>query len=236
MAGVVSFAQYLHTMKQVLLFFFVLVTMTACKRKEKKEEDKVYQQYKQYAQLVKKYSTASLDSTKLALEEYIKTFPTDARAHVFHGRIFYNLKQYEQAIDAYKKAIALNPKMAEGYSGAGAIFGVLDKSDSAVFYLQQALALNDSSAYTYMNLALQYLKLDSGKNATLALADSALHKMPTAPVYAGISFVMNKLGEKTQSEKLFQQAKEAGLKDTLGFAAVLSGQAKLTDYYTNNNY
>jgi hypothetical protein len=81
-----------------------------------------------------------------------------------------------------------------------------------------------------------YLQLDSSKTATSALADSALQKLPTAPVYAGISYVMNQLGEKTRSENLFQQAKELGLRDTLGFAEVLAGKRKLIDYYTNNNY
>jgi tetratricopeptide (TPR) repeat protein len=236
MAGVISFAKYLKFMKQALLFLLVLVSLTACKRKEKKGEDKLYLQYTQYNEIVKKYGVATTDSIKLALDEYIKTFPADARAWAFYGRVFFDLKQYEQSIAAYQKAIALNPNMAEGYSGAGAIFGVLEKPDSSICYLNQAIIHNDSSAYTYMNLSLMYLQLDSSKTATSALADSALQKLPTAPVYAGISYVMNQLGEKTRSENLFQKAKELELRDTLGFTEVLAGKRKLIDYYTNNNY
>lgn len=223
-------------MNKALLFLLLLVSVTACKRKEKKGEDKVYLQYKQYEQIAKNYGLTPIDSTKLALDEYIKIFPTDARAHAFLGRLFYDLKQNDQALAAYQKAINLNPQMAEGYSGAGAIFGLLEQSDSAIYYLQEALAHRDSSAYTFMNLSLQYSKSQLNKNTALALVDSALQKTPTAPVYAGLSFVLKKLGDKERSESLFQQAKDAGLKDTIGFVDVLKGQQKLTDFYTKNNY
>ena len=62
MAGVISFAKYLKSMKQALLFLLVLVSLTACKRKEKKGEDKLYLQYTQYNEIVKKYGVATTDS------------------------------------------------------------------------------------------------------------------------------------------------------------------------------
>jgi len=214
----------------------ILFSLGACKRKEKKGEDKVFKQYKQYALIVKNYGVAPFDSTKLAVDTYLQTFPTDARAWAFLGRLYYDMNKLNEALAAYHQAIQLNPNMPEGYSGAGAIHGILDRTDSSIYYLTQALQHKDSSAYTFLNLAIQYTKTDTNKLTITSLVDSSLTKQPTASVYAGLSFVMEKIGNSERSSALFDQAKAEGLKDTLGFVDVLSGKQKLYDYYLKNNY
>lgn len=190
--------------------------------------------YNNYSQIYNSLQTASYDSTQHKLNQYLSEFPENADAWMLAGNLAYAQPNYPLADTCYRRAIALQPGTAVFYSALGALFNTQQLPDSAEKYLLKAISLNDSSAYTYLNASLLYLKKQN-KPKSLAFADSALAKQPSSPVIcSGLSFVFYQWEEPAKGQKLFDEAVNLGLKDTLAFKDVLNGKAALQDYYQKN--
>jgi len=68
------------------------------------------------------------------------------------------------ALEHYRKAIALNPKSASVHNSIGNICAKLGHADEAVFHFQKALEIKPDLAEARVSLA--YLNLETGKRAT----------------------------------------------------------------------
>jgi Tfp pilus assembly protein PilF len=223
-------------MKHLLWLLFLVAGLSACKQKVKSESDKQYDQYVAYEKIYSGYGKVPSDTTKLHIEQYLNSFPQDARAWSLLARLLYDRKEINEAIAAYRKTIAINPRYTVGYAGLGSIFNQQEMNDSAAYYLNKAVALHDSSAYTFLNLALLNMKTNH-KAEALAFVDSTiLTGDSSAAVFAGLSFVNHQLGEPEASAMLLQLAKELGLKDTLLFNEVLKGTVRIDSFYRKNAY
>ncbi len=83
-----------------------------------------------------------------------------ATEHFDRGEDYRNHGQYELAIEAYKKAIAINPNYAKAYNGLGFIYTSADpyEPDLAFEFYKKAIALNPNYADVYKNLGWLYRK------------------------------------------------------------------------------
>ena len=223
-------------MKNLALILVCILSIYSCKPKVKSGSDKKYELYSQYDEIFKSYGRVPLDSTEAKLNALLAAFPEDARAWSFYARIMYDQGKYPQAIEAYRKTIAYNPRFTMGYAGLGSLYNQLDQNDSALYYLTKAVEFQDSSAYTFLNLAMLNLKTNHQEQA-LAYVDSTIFTGDSsAAVYAGLSFVQHQLGNKAESGMLLQIAKENGLADTASFADELSGKMRIDSFYKKNGY
>src|SRR5437868_10454337 len=67
-----------------------------------------------------------------------RKFPADASIQLFNAQALYKAGQLQQAEDAAKKAVAANPKNAQGYFLLATIQGALNKNDDLANTLQTA--------------------------------------------------------------------------------------------------
>src|SRR5256714_1567969 len=67
-----------------------------------------------------------------------RKFPADASIQLFNAQALYKAGQLQQAEDAAKKAVAANPKNAQGYFLLATIQGALNKNDDLTATLQTA--------------------------------------------------------------------------------------------------
>lgn len=69
-------------------------------------------------------------------------------------------KQYDQAVDAYRQAIKLDPALAAAYHGLGKVYVNMGRSADALVPMQTAvrLAPNDSSAHLTLGITLENLR------------------------------------------------------------------------------
>ncbi|MEO9028848.1 MAG: tetratricopeptide repeat protein [Ktedonobacteraceae bacterium] len=76
------------------------------------------------------------------------------------GNALYNLKRYEEALDAYNRAIALDPNFANAYNNKGAALNGLKRYEEALDAYNRAIALDPNFANAYHNkgIALRNLK------------------------------------------------------------------------------
>ena len=72
--------------------------------------------------------------------------------HIY-GFVFFNLKNYEKAIDQWEKAIKIDPKFVDGLNNLGNAFLRINKFDEAINYLNRALNLRPNFFETYYTLS-----------------------------------------------------------------------------------
>lgn len=92
----------------------------------------------------------------LAIELYrksIATFPT-AEAYTFLGWVFSMMGKLEQAIEACKTAVQVDPTFGNPYNDIGAYLISLKRIDEAVPWLQKSIAAEryDARHYPHFNL------------------------------------------------------------------------------------
>jgi tetratricopeptide (TPR) repeat protein len=98
------------------------------------------------------------------------------------ANLFANLKQYPEAIDAYKKAVENNPSNYRAYTNLGWVLMMLERHDEAEAALQEALKYNHRSAETYLNLAILYSKDPNRKTEAIANYNRFLELKPNSPL------------------------------------------------------
>lgn len=81
-------------------------------------------------------------------------FPGDANLALFNAQALYRAGQLQQALEAARKAVATNPKSANGYFLLATIQGALNKYDDVINTLNQA-KLNGADATALSQIALQ---------------------------------------------------------------------------------
>lgn len=72
------------------------------------------------------------------------------------GNRYYELKQYEKALESYSSAIRMQSNTAEFYNARGCIYNILEKYDKAVSDLDKAIELNPKDGVAYNNRGYAY--------------------------------------------------------------------------------
>jgi tetratricopeptide (TPR) repeat protein/S1-C subfamily serine protease len=109
--------------------------------------------------LFEKYlSLESLGRYSEALDAITQAIKLAPRAvfYSLRGASYTNLKQYENAIIDYDKAVQLNPLYAEIYANRGLTYFNLGKLEDAIVDYNKAIQLDPQNARTYNNRALTY--------------------------------------------------------------------------------
>jgi tetratricopeptide (TPR) repeat protein len=81
-------------------------------------------------------------------------FPADPNLALFNAQALYKAGQLQQALDAAKKAVASNPKNANGYFLLATVQGALNQHDDVINTLNQA-KLNGADPTALSQIALQ---------------------------------------------------------------------------------
>lgn len=85
------------------------------------------------------------------------TNSTDASLYWFQqGLSLYNMDKYEESLNAYDKALELNPNDFEAWNNKGIDLGLLGRYDEALTAFNNAVALNDSYAEAWYNMGVIY--------------------------------------------------------------------------------
>jgi tetratricopeptide (TPR) repeat protein len=74
------------------------------------------------------------------------------------GNKAYDAKNYDEAISMYKKAIAINPDLAEPHANLGAVYAKKGMLDEAIAEYKKAIAINPDLAEPHVDLGIAYGK------------------------------------------------------------------------------
>ena len=143
----------------------------------------------------------------------------EARAWFSVGYLYDEIKDFKRAIDAYTKAIRLNPDLAEAYNNRGVAKGRLNQHEAAIKDFDEAVRLKRDYAAAYNNRGVAKYELGQHK-AAIEDYDAALRlKLDLAEAYNNRGVAKYELGQH-----------EAAIED---YDAVLRLKPDLAKAYTN---
>lgn len=108
----------------------------------------------------------------LILEAAIRSNPKDGLAEYYLGNIWYALRQYEEAIACWEKAIALNVPIPTAHRNLGlAYYNQHHDPAKSQAHFERAFALNPSDGRVFYELDQLYKRLNISPEKRLAILD-----------------------------------------------------------------
>jgi len=102
---------------------------------------------------------------------YLNLLPQDARGYDGLGLVYVQMgryldkKYFRTAIDCFRKAVELDPRLIGAVNNLGAVYALLDLKEEAVVIYQKAIEENPGNADLYFNLGFVYFRSDDMKKA-----------------------------------------------------------------------
>jgi tetratricopeptide (TPR) repeat protein len=98
------------------------------------------------------------DKSLLYLTRAIALAPEQNRAEAYtHAGIEYStINRYNDAVEAYQKALAIKPGLIEARSNLAGTYNILKEYDKAIEQANAAIKINDKFSEAYNNLAIAY--------------------------------------------------------------------------------
>jgi len=154
-----------------------------------------------------------LDQALDYLEGALEEFPEFAAAYGLQGNIYAEQNKYEKAIEAYTKALAIEPENAWYHSGLGNAYRRIKKSDwnSAIRHLELAKQYDPGNVDHYINLSEAYRKQGTKESCEKALVVCRLAERlfpESADVYCAQANAYYDLGRFNMAESLYRRAVE----------------------------
>lgn len=91
-----------------------------------------------------------------ALEQAVKSNPMDVQSWIQLGNMYFDTKQSQRSIDAYAKALELQPNNPDVLTDQGVMYRDLRAFDKAVANFAKANQLNPQHAQSLFNLGVVY--------------------------------------------------------------------------------
>ena len=105
-------------------------------------------------------------------QQWVESEPGSAFARLILGVAHSNLKQHEQAVQAYREALRIQPENVSAWYNLGVAHGKLKQYDQAVPALREALRIQSENASVWYNLGLTYNNLKQYDQAIQAYREA----------------------------------------------------------------
>lgn len=122
------------------------------------------------------------------------------------GRYFQGQRRYEQAAQAYKKAIAADDGFVEAHNGLGVVYSMQGKYDAAVTEFVIAIGLAPKASHLYNNLGHTFYLKGAYAEAVSALEQAASLDPGNSRTMKNLGMAYAKAGEAAKSQQAFADA------------------------------
>ncbi len=135
-------------------------------------------------------------------QQWVKSEPENDVAWFSVGFAYNNLRQHDQAIQAYREALRIQPEAADAWNNLGVAYNHLKQHGQAIQALREALRIQPEYAMAWNNLGIAYRHLKQHDQAIQALREA----LRIQPEYAD---AWNNLGNAYNGLKQYDQAIQA---------------------------
>ncbi len=186
-----------------------------------KDFEKAFEAYKSALRINPDYGDALQNMTVLfnnwtdlpkkiiALKDFIKEQPKNAKLYSQLGAVYTNAGEYDSAIVAYKKEIEIDVNSSDGYNQLGMIYGK-DKGmyDSSVYYLKTAIVKNPNNIDAYENLGVGYAMKKDFQSALATFRNGLQVNPNSAKLNMNLGFTYMNLGQQAEGQQYINRAYE----------------------------
>lgn len=163
------------------------------------------------------FAASRLKQNDAAIGHYNKAIELDPKSHIPYngiGEVYRDyIKDREEAIRWYKKALAIKSDERKACFGIGYCLNSLGKYSEAIPYLKTAIEKEDTYTAAYVELGYSYY-MTSSSSLALTNLNKALELNPknlNARYYLGLVYINQK--NKTMAQKMVDELKELGSKE-----------------------
>jgi len=157
-------------------------------------------------QLVILYNNKELNSLLKRGKELLSQYPEAFFIWNILGAALMDLGSTEEAAEAFKKVIYLNPKYADGFSNLGVILKKQGKLEDAAKAFEKAIALKPNYAEAYNNLGVT-LEQNGNLNKAINLYKKSIILKPNyAEAYNNLGNVLKSQGKLKEAIDAYEKA------------------------------
>ncbi len=132
-------------MKKLVIFALLCIAFSGCQNKQEPKSG----MGAPAAPLI------SQDTIRLA-REAVKADPKNIKAWIELGNIMMDMKNFNEAIEAYQKALEINPKVTDVIVDLGTCYRNGGRPNEAVKEYRKALEIDPNHPFAHMNLGIVY--------------------------------------------------------------------------------
>jgi tetratricopeptide (TPR) repeat protein len=133
------------------------------------------------------YRVKDFETAESILSSYLESSPEDSDAYILLGSIRTGDKRFDDAAEAFRKAISLDGGNVEAFNNLGVVLRQSGQNDQAIRAFTQALSLDGSRADIHYNLGNLYKVIGDHGKATE-------HYRAAIAADPGVSMAYNNLG------------------------------------------
>lgn len=175
----------------------VVLPAVSCKREEPKREGASAPASSPYS-----------DETVFGeVQDKLRENPDDADALYHLADLYERSAQYPQAIEAYKKVVALKPDMGYAYFKMGTAYNRIEKPAEAAEAFEKAVKYMPDFAVAYNNLGVAYGKLGKLDEEIAALKKAVELRPSYAVARYNLGMTYLKKGDKKAAKKEYEALK-----------------------------
>jgi tetratricopeptide (TPR) repeat protein len=168
--------------------------------------------YALYAQVIEK----DVEKRIRILEEIAAKYPREKRIHYNLGIHYWNKKEFSAAIDAYSKALALDPNYGSALNGLGYTYADMGNYEKAIEYFEKYASVSPGDANPLDSLAEIYFQIGRLDNSIEKYQEAVKAKPDFFEAYWRVAYVYA-LEEEYQKaldwiEQLIDRAPSPGVK------------------------
>lgn len=123
----------------------------------------------------------------------LKEDPENAAAYSYLGDLFLEKKRYDESLNAYLKAIELNPEDAENHFRIGQVYYYQKNAANAIAHFETSYKLNDSMTFALYHIGLTCLMLNRDKEGAITNWEKYISLMPNDAQKSSIEKVIELL-------------------------------------------
>lgn len=181
----------------LLLLVFAVLATVSCKKEEPRTNPASTQAL----------NTASNESVFDEVKKKVDQNPEDADALYHLADLYDRNEQYAEAIETYKRVVALKPGMGYAYFKMGTAYERVNKPAEAVEAFKKAVSLMPKNAVAYNNLGVAYGKLGKLNDEITALQKAVKLRPNYSSARYNLGVTYLKTGRKQAAMKEYEALK-----------------------------
>ena len=156
--------------------------------------------------LINLYNQGQLQPAVDQALKLLNQFPNSTILHNICGAANAGLKKYDEAVNAYKKAISINPNYPDAYNNMGIALKDQGKLEEAIDAYTKAIELRHDYAEAYNNMGNALQKHGKLEEAIVAFNKAISVKFDYAEAYSNMGNTLKEQGKLEEAIKVYSKA------------------------------